>query len=197
MRILAFSDPHGSKAQLAKVAQKAGFADLIICAGDLTSFGNRLGSILKDLSALGKPVLMIPGNHEEHLELKEECKLFPAIKEIDRDFHEQGGILFIGYGGGGFSHETPQFESFARKIRNRSAQHKGKRVVIFHQPPYGTACDLMPYGHVGNETFAAFIAQDQPDLVLCGHIHECFHTQDTMGRTRIMNPGPDGTIIEI
>jgi uncharacterized protein len=197
MKILAFTDPHGSKASMRRVKDLIPSADIIVCAGDLTSFGSRLSSILNEMNMWGKPVLLIPGNHEEHLNLKMECTPFPNIHEIDRDFFEFQGALFIGYGRGGFSHITPQFDAFARKIKARSSSHQGKRIMVFHQPPFGTELDRLEFGHVGNETFAHFIAEYQPELMLCGHIHECFGNTEQMGKTLMVNPGPNGILIEI
>jgi len=36
-----------------------------------------------------------------------------------------------------------------------------------------------------------------PVLVLCGHFHENFRKQDKIKNTLIINPGPDGTIINV
>jgi len=65
-------------------------------------------------------------------------------------------------------------------------------VTIFcpHAPPYGTACDRLRSGeHVGSTAVRALVDREQPDLVLCGHIHEA-RGEDRVGRTRIVNPGP-------
>lgn len=43
--------------------------------------------------------------------------------------------------------------------------------------------------HVGSAVLRAFIEREQPDLVLCGHIHES-RGLDVIGRTQIVNPGP-------
>jgi Icc-related predicted phosphoesterase len=54
----------------------------------------------------------------------------------------------------------------------------------------GTACDRLASGeHVGSTVIRTFIEREQPDLVLCGHIHESRGT-DTIAAARIINPGP-------
>jgi uncharacterized protein len=64
------------------------------------------------------------------------------------------------------------------------------RIFCPHAPPHGTACDRLANGeHVGSTVVRAFVEREQPDLVLCGHIHESRGT-DTIGRSRIVNPGP-------
>ena len=44
-------------------------------------------------------------------------------------------------------------------------------------------------GNVGSVVVRRIIDREQPDLVLCGHIHEA-RAVDKIGRTRIANPGP-------
>lgn len=66
------------------------------------------------------------------------------------------------------------------------------RVLVFcpHAPPAGTACDLLQSGeHVGSTVIRSFVERAQPDLVLCGHIHEA-RAVDAIGASTIVNPGP-------
>ena len=42
---------------------------------------------------------------------------------------------------------------------------------------------------MGSHALGAFVAREQPDLVLCGHIHEA-RGEDAVGRSRVVNPGP-------
>ncbi len=37
----------------------------------------------------------------------------------------------------------------------------------------------------------------QPDIALCGHIHENNGTEDLIGKTHVINPGPLGRLIEL
>ncbi len=83
-------------------------------------------------------------------------------------------------------------EELARRTAEGFAAVKGCRVTIFcpHAPPRGTACDRLPNGeHVGSTVLRASIEREQPDLVLCGHIHES-RGSDEIGTTQIVNPGP-------
>ena len=197
MKILAFTDPHGSRAALRKVGEKAPKADLIICPGDLTMFGEDADDLLSEMNSWGKPILLVPGNHEEHFDLKQLCTGFKNIFEIDREFYTKGDLLVAGYGRGGFSHETPEFEVFGRQIKRKVKEHQGPWILLLHQPPFGTNVDRLSFGHVGNETFSAFIAEAQPTLVLCGHLHENFKKEDMLGKSRILNPGPDGVFLDL
>ena len=63
-------------------------------------------------------------------------------------------------------------------------------VLISHQPPYGTTADGLPNGmHVGSTTIRQFIEKYQPLVCFTGHIHEGKGI-DTLGKTKIINPGP-------
>ncbi|MFA5192611.1 MAG: metallophosphoesterase, partial [Verrucomicrobiia bacterium] len=83
-------------------------------------------------------------------------------------------------------------EQIAARIEAGFAEVKDCRLKIFcpHAPPKDTACDRIHSGlHVGSTAVRAFIEREQPDLVLCGHIHES-RGEDLIGRTRVVNPGP-------
>jgi Icc-related predicted phosphoesterase len=64
------------------------------------------------------------------------------------------------------------------------------RVLCPHAPPHGTNCDRLGSGaHVGSAALRQLIEREQPDLVLCGHIHES-RGEDLIAATRVVNPGP-------
>jgi Icc-related predicted phosphoesterase len=66
------------------------------------------------------------------------------------------------------------------------------KIFIPHAPPRDTKVDRIALGkHVGSTAVRSFIEQHQPDIVVCGHIHEA-RGIDTIGRTQIVNCGPAG-----
>jgi uncharacterized protein len=83
-------------------------------------------------------------------------------------------------------------DELERRIEQGFAGVADSRVVVFcpHAPPARTACDRLRSGeHVGSEVIRAFVEREQPDLVLCGHIHEARAT-DRIDHSQIVNPGP-------
>jgi Icc-related predicted phosphoesterase len=75
------------------------------------------------------------------------------------------------------------------------------RIIVHHAPPHRTSCDRMRLGvHVGARYLRSFCEEKQPELLLCGHIHEA-RGRDRIGRTEIVNGGMaargNGTLIEI
>ena len=49
----------------------------------------------------------------------------------------------------------------------------------------------------GSGTVRQLVEFAKPDLVVCGHYHQCFGTEAHVGATRIINPGPNGMIFEL
>ena len=65
MKILIFTDTHGSESAYKELKKKAKDVDFIICCGDVTIFENDIEKIMKKLSQLGKDVFIIHGNHKK------------------------------------------------------------------------------------------------------------------------------------
>lgn len=198
MKILAFVDMHGNKKALKALLRKAEKEkpDIILCAGDFTTFERDIQPILLELDLIGKPVLMIHGNHENPCVLKQHISMFNNLYDLHEKHHEFGDTIFIGYGGSGFAVIDPDFEK--KQYHFEKILRPGvKTILMTHAPPYGTLLDLLDEGHCGNKTIAEFIKKVQPDLVICGHFHDNFNKKDMIGRTLIINPGPEGSIIEV
>lgn len=62
-------------------------------------------------------------------------------------------------------------------------------LLVVHDAPFNTSLDIIGNGmHVGSKSVRAFIEKHQPNIVLCGHIHES-SGEDHIGKSRIFNPG--------
>lgn len=62
-------------------------------------------------------------------------------------------------------------------------------LLVSHTPPHATACDRLHNGTpVGSTAVRDFIQKYQPEICLCGHIHES-RAEDRLGRTLVINPG--------
>jgi Icc-related predicted phosphoesterase len=192
MKIYAFVDLHGDILALKHVISASKSADILVCAGDLSNFEQNLGRLIEQLSSLKKKCIIIPGNHESPDELKEVCSRYDDIVYLHKGVLQLEGVTFIGYGGGGFSLMDKEFERFAEKVKPHI---KGKLVLITHAPPHGTAVDDIYGEHRGNRSIRSFIASSKPVLAICGHLHENSGIEDTIGKTRIINPGKKGKIV--
>jgi len=197
MKILAFVDTHEDPRVWSRFKRiiKREKIDLVCCMGDFTIFGRKTTEGINQLDSLGVPVVLIHGNHEDPDEVLE---LLDTTKNIHWA-HEQvvdiNGVRFIGFGGHGFRQEEPELEELEARLANKFSR---TTIIMSHAPPYETTLDeVEEEWHVGNESLRRLIMRRRPMLVLCGHIHQCFHAHDTIGKTTCINPGPDGEIIEV
>lgn len=198
MNILAFTDIHGKREIVNWIIKRTinEKPDLLVCAGDLSDFGRNIDRIAANLNKLNKTILIIPGNHETDEDILKICKNNKNIIDIHSGFYEKDDYLFFGYGGGGFNKEDPRFERVSIKFKKYIK--KGKNVILItHAPPYNTKLDLINNEHVGNKSIRKFVDDVQPELVICGHLHENERIVDYVKKTKIVNPGYEGMIIKI
>ncbi|MFH1173933.1 MAG: metallophosphoesterase family protein [archaeon] len=194
MKLLLCTDMHGNMLYLDKLKQLAKQVDVVICAGDFTQFEHNIDVILKHMNGWGKQVLLIHGNHEDNDSVRKLIMKMPFLFLIHDQPFQKRDVTFYGWGGGGFNMSDP---SFAKRAEQHFQKSSGKRVLVIHGPPYNTIMDNVHEGHVGNKSYTEIIKKYQPNLVVCGHIHETFGTQDKIGKSIIINPGPKGKIIEL
>ncbi|MEA3378911.1 MAG: metallophosphoesterase [Nanoarchaeota archaeon] len=197
MRILAFTDFHAQKNSWKKVLKKVKDADILVGTGDFSDFGKETNKILSHFKDIGKPVLVIHGNHETIGQMKEIEKEYENIIFLHKRSYQLDKYLFFGFGGGGFSQEDKDFENVSNRFL-KTVDKKNIVIMLTHSPPYGTKLDFIEgMGHRGNESYTMFIKKNKPLLWICGHIHETFSQMQVLGNTVIANPGPEGKIIEI
>ncbi|RJQ17183.1 hypothetical protein C4573_03970 [Candidatus Woesearchaeota archaeon] len=194
MKILAFGDTHDDKKAFARAKEKAKQVDIAVCIGDLSVFQRDIDYFLKELNSFPVHVLLVHGNHEDLDSLKKQCEKYDNIFLIHDGFYKKDDVMFLGYGGGGFSTTDAYFEERAKVYKQLT---KGRTVFVLHQPPYGKVDTLYDGSHVGNKSFTRFIEEVQPVLVICGHIHETFKEKGSIGESLVVNPGPDGLVLEI
>lgn len=201
MKLLCFSDVHGSTKYVSKIYDKlvtrAKKPDIqaVLCAGDLSDFGSDIDLAFKRLNSIGKPIFLIHGNHEMNSSIKEAESNFENLINIHKSLKHFHDILIIGWGGGGFSTRDSSFEKFGRKASKLMRKYE-KTVLITHAPPHGTRLDVVVKSHVGNKSITDFIRQYQPTYALCGHIHEAHGAIQRIKKSVLINLGPKGTIIE-
>jgi Icc-related predicted phosphoesterase len=187
MKILTFVDTHGNKTAINKLLSLSKKVDLLVCAGDLTNFGEDLNKILKILEKTNKPLLIIHGNHESEQLLKQAKKKFKFIKFIHNKVYTINNYAFFGYGGGGFEQEDKSLEALIPKIKKET---KGKILTfITHQPPYNTKLDIINKKPAGSKSITKFIQELSPKFNICGHLHENINKKDRINKTFIINPG--------
>ena len=195
MRILYVVDVHDRFDSVPQALAATGPVDVLVVGGDITTLGSPEDTeqAIELWRPLAPRLLAVAGNMDS-----------PAIDarlvELGVSIDGRGVVLGdVGISGVSASphsplhtpHEIPDRELAARAAGGLEVV-KECRVRIFcpHAPPHGTACDRIRSGeHVGSPALRALVEQEQPDLVLCGHIHES-RGEDMIGASRIVNPGP-------
>lgn len=197
MKLLAFVDLHGDFKLLKKLLKRGEKEDieLIIVAGDLSTFEGNLSYLLRKLNSLGKKILLIPGNHEGDKSLKEASRSYENCIYFHKKAVRIGNYVFLGYGGSGFALEDQEFRKVAREWYGE--YQKEKVILVTHAPPFGTKVDRLGNRYVGNKDFRKFVERIKPKLYICGHLHETAGKQDKIGETIVINPGWEGIVVEL
>jgi len=195
MKILFFADVHYDKTILKKLVSKGKDCDILVCCGDISTFGGGLKESLKVLKETKKKILIVHGNHETTNEIRSVCDGKNVIF-MHKKLKEFGDVLFCGYGGDGFSFNDERLDDWVKSLKEK---FKGKKLVLFtHATPYGTKLDDLPgIGHKGSMSVRNAIKILKPIVYSCGHFHETFFVKDTLGKSKLINPGDEGMVIEI
>lgn len=200
MKILAASDIHGEIESIRKLVEKAKKydVDLIVLGGDITHFEMKLEGIIGELKKAEKPIIMVPGNEESIATLDFLVELYsPSVYNIHAYAIRFGDVGIVGIGGATrvgphFVTEREVWESLVKGFQK--IKDKKIKIILAHEPPDNTKLSLK-FG--GSKALREFIEKYSPDIVICGHIHESQGMIDIIGKTIIINPGPEGMVIDL
>ena len=175
-------------------------SDLILLAGDLTTYGEpEQGAVLADVArGIGVPVYAVLGNHDWHADRHDELVsalrgggihvLERAAEALTVKGLEVGIVGTKGFIGGFTDSLLPDFgEPLLRRLYAEtgaevSALDRGLRrvcdcavrIVLLHYAPTKETIEGEPetiWTYLGSERLAEPIAEHTPDLVLHGHGH--------------------------
>ena|SRR5581483_3569689 len=197
MRLLAFSDLHSDRRRAQRLVEMSAEADVVLCAGDLASFRLGLGRMIRALREIVAPTLLIPGNNETDTALRRACEGWDTAAVLHGEAIEIGATRFFGLGGGvpptPFPFSFDLTEEHAAELFDACPE---EAVMVVHSPPKGYA-DSAHGRNLGSTAVLRAIEAKHPPLVLCGHIHESWGCEATIGPTRLVNLGPDGMFFEL
>ncbi len=205
MIVFIIGDIHMSPEKIARIPEIEN-ADLIVINGDLTNYGSKedCKTVLNHIMSINPQVLAQFGNLD-----KPEINNY--LQDLDINLHGQARmfhnrVCFMGVGGSNLTpFATPsefteqeleslltagydQAQTFI-KLAEPIEKIKIPLILISHAPPLNTRVDKLANGsHAGSSAVRNFIEKYQPDLCVCGHIHEAAGS-DHIGETPIFNPG--------
>lgn len=198
MKILALSDIHGDRSFVREMAEKGATekVDLVLLAGDLVGFDGSVDGLIGPFKEKGLEVGVIPGNHEGMAEIGFLVERY-GIRNLHGYVLKKGeiGIFGCGYGDVGLHQLNEQdFFSTLKKGHDYLKDVK-KKIMITHVQPKGSLMGLGLFP--GSEGVRKAVMEFQPDFHLCGHVHETEGIEELIGKTRVINVGKKGKIIEI
>jgi Icc-related predicted phosphoesterase len=193
VKLLAFSDLHRDVAQAKRLVELAARADVVVGAGDFASVHRGLEKMIGALQAIENPTVLVAGNNETEAALREASAAWRAATVLHGEGTEVDGTSFFGLGGG--VPVTPWDWSF--DLTEGEAEAKLEAcpeggVLVVHSPPKGYVDNGL-----GSEAILRTIEAKRPTLAVCGHIHECWGEEADIGRTHVINLGPEGRLLEL
>ncbi len=200
MKILASGDIHGDTNLAKKLVEKAEKenVDLVVLCGDLTYAERSLDNIIGPFVAKGKKVLIIPGNHETVATADFLAELY-GIKNIHGISVRYKDVGIFGCGGaniGLFQLEENEIFQLLKQGFERISYLK-KKIMVTHVHPSGTKMEKFTSIFPGSKGVRQAIEKFQPDIALCSHVHEAEGIEEKIGKTRVINVGRHGKVIEI
>lgn len=208
MKILAFGDIHGDKKLAQNLSEKAlaEKVDLVLLCGDLSNFDSYYSGIISQFVNKNIKFAFVRGNHDSEATAEMLLKTY-NLKNIDGDFMLYYNIGFIGVGGanvGPFPVSEKEIlskiEQGFKKLIEESEKTKitlEKIVFVSHVHPSGTLMEKFTNFLQGSKALREAITHYQPDLLLCSHVHEAGGIEEIVEKTRVINVGREGKIIEL
>lgn len=191
---IVVGDIHDAVQNITRIPECAQ-ADGVIISGDITFNGGtaQAKTVFTEIEKLCPIIFAQIGNMDK-------SEINTWLSGIGKNLHGQVHELApnVGIFGIGGSTRTPfatpsEFEEadYAAWLTDawEDVQKWQHKILISHNPPKDTACDILPNGlHVGCSTLRDFLLKHQIDICICGHIHEA-RAVDNLGQSIIINPG--------
>ena len=200
MKILASGDIHGDTLLAEKLAKKAEQEkiDLVVLCGDLTYAEQSTEGIIGPFVKRNKKVVLIPGNHESVATADFLAELY-GVTNLHGYSIKLDKIGLFGAGGANIGlHQFSEDEMFELlKKGHEKVKDVRTKIMVTHVHPTGTKMEKLTDLFPGSEGVTKAIKEFKPDLLLCSHVHEAEGIEETIDKTKVINVGRSGKIIEI
>lgn len=200
MKILAAGDIHGDQRRVKELVRKAdkNKVDLVVLCGDIVESELETKNIVGPFVKNNRKVLLIPGNHETIATVDFLAELYDATNLHGYSI-KINDVGFFGCGSanvGLFSLTEKDIYSTLKKGFEKIKDLK-KKIMVTHVHPSGTKIERFSKYVPGSTGVQRAIKNFKPDVLLCSHVHEAQGIEEKIGRTKIINVGRNGKIIEI
>jgi len=200
MRILATGDIHGDVGLAKKLAEKAEKekVDLVIITGDITQSDKSTKDLIGPFVKKHQKVLLIPGNHDSFA-TADFLAEFYGVKNIHGYSAKYDHVGIFGCGGANIGVAQLSEDEIFKTLKKGFAYLKDveKKIMVTHVHPTETHMEKFTQFFPGSSGVTKAIKELKPDLLLCSHVHEAEGIEEKMGKTKIINVGKEGKIIDI
>lgn len=200
MKILAASDIHGDLTLARSLAEKAAKAnvDMVLLCGDLTQEELSIDGIIGPFKEKKLKVGIIPGNHESKATTDFLAEKYKSINLHGYSYYmEKVGLFGCGSANVG-TFQLSEEEIFnSLKEGHKTILDKQKKIMVTHVHPADSTMEKFTQHFKGSSGVKKAIDEFQPDLALCGHVHEAEGIEEMIGKTKLINVGRQGKILEI
>ena len=197
--LLLFSDLHCSQSAAHDIVDQATSADLVIGAGDFANQHRGIEKTLDILKAISAPMIFVPGNNETEESLRQACESIPTAIVLHGSAVEVDGLTIFGIGGG--IPVTPfgawSFDFSEEQAEAMLSTCLDAKILVSHSPPFGHVDRTSTGQNVGSRAVLNAVRRAQPQLVVCGHIHDSWQQQSSLDRSTIINVGPQSQWFEV
>lgn len=200
MKILAAGDLHGdinAAKRLAAQAKKEK-VDLVVLSGDLTYGETSTKGLIGPFKKANQKVVIIPGNHESPATTSALAEIY-GVTDLHGYSIKVGDVGIFGASAvniGIFQADEKEIFSMLSKGFEKIKNAK-KKVMITHGHPDKTMMAKMSNFVPGSVGVEKAIRKLKPDIAICSHVHEAEGLEERVGKTRLINVGKKGKIIEI
>ena len=200
LRILAAGDIHGDTSAAKRLAEQAESesVDLVVLSGDLTYAETSTEGIIGPFVKKHKKVILIPGNHETVATADFLAELYGATNLHGYSIRH-GDVGLFGCGGaniGLFQLTEDEIFELIKKGYERIKDTKTK-ILITHVHPSGSLMEKFSNIFPGSDGVKKAIDTFKPDILLCSHVHEAEGIEEMIGKTKVINVGKKGKIINV
>ena len=188
---IALPDIHSAVRRVQQIEAQLAAVDVVLLVGDMTNGLQRdLERLLDAITPHNTRIFAVCGNMDTQAM---DDDLAARGMSIHRTHALVDGLALVGLGGalpfyGDYVFSEEQLAQFLDEA-SAGIPATMPLVLVAHQPPYNTQVDIANGKPVGSRAVRAFIEQKQPLVCFTGHIHQSTGL-DTLGTTRLINPGP-------